>query len=83
MWDGYRTRPGSTIPDFINIIGRWEPLHTSGHAPQKDLRMVIEKINPDIIIPIHTDSPERLQEICSGHKVMVLNDGEEKNLERL
>ena len=83
MWDGYRTRPGSTIPDFINIIGRWEPLHTSGHASQKDLCMVVEKINPDIIIPIHTDSPERLQAICSGHKVMVLKDGEEKNLDEL
>lgn len=77
MWDGYRTRPGSTIPDFLNLAGRWDSLHTSGHASQKDIQMVIEKINPDIIIPIHTDSPDMLQAICPNRNIVILNDGEE------
>ncbi len=77
MWDGYRTRPGSTIPDFPNLAGRWDSLHTSGHASQKDIQMVIEKINPDMIIPIHTDSPDMLQAICSNRNIAILNDGEE------
>lgn len=77
MWDGYRTRPGSTIPDFLNLAGRWDSLHTSGHASQKDIQMVIEKINPDMIIPIHTDSPDMLQAICPNRNIVILNDGEE------
>ena len=76
MWDGYRTVSDSTIPDFLNLVQRWEPLHTSGHASAKDIRMVIEKVNPDVIIPIHTDNPEMLRTICSGRNVVVLNDGE-------
>lgn len=77
MWDGYRTRPGSTIPDFLNLAGRWDSLHTSGHASQKDIQMVIEKISPDMIIPIHTDSPNMLQAICPNRNIVILNDGEE------
>ena len=77
MWDGYRTRPGSTIPDFLNLAGRWDSLHTSGHASQKDIQMVIEKTNPDMIIPIHTDSPDMLQAICPNRNIVNLNDGEE------
>lgn len=77
MWDGYRTRPGSTIPDFLNLAGRWDSLHTSGHASQKDIQMVIEKINPDMIIPIHTDSPGMLQAICPNRNIVILNDGED------
>lgn len=76
MWDGYRTAPGSTIPDFLSLVPQWEPLHTSGHASPKDIQTVIEKINPDIIIPIHTDNPEMLRTICPGRNVVVLNDGE-------
>lgn len=76
LWDGYRTAPGSTIPDFLSLVPQWEPLHTSGHASPKDIQTVIEKINPDIIIPIHTDNPEMLRTICSGRNVVVLNDGE-------
>lgn len=77
MWDGYRTRPGSTIPDLLNLAGRWDSLHTSGHASQKDIQMVIEKINPDMIIPIHTDTPDMLQAICPNRNIVILNDGEE------
>ena len=77
MWDGYRTRSGSTIPDLLNLVGRWDSLHTSGHASQKDIQMVIEKINPDMIIPIHTDSPDMLQAICPNRNIVILNDGEE------
>ena len=77
MWDGYRTKRGSTIPDFLNLAGRWELLHTSGHASQKDIQMVVEKVNPDIIIPIHTDNPDMLQAICPNRNIVILNDGEE------
>jgi ribonuclease J len=76
LWDGYRIRPGSTIPDFLSF-SKWESLHTSGHASLKDIRMVIEKTNPSQIIPIHTEQPEVLQQSCPNSKVVLLNDGEE------
>lgn len=76
MWDGYRTKPGSTIPDFLNLAGHWEPLHTSGHASQKDMQMVIERTKPNVIIPVHTDNPGVLQIICPNEKVVILEDKE-------
>lgn len=59
MWDGYRTKPGSTIPDFLALTDTWETLHTSGHASPEDLRHVIEKADPEIVIPIHTEAPQK------------------------
>jgi ribonuclease J len=32
--------------------------HASGHAPESDLRMVINKVNPKLIIPVHTENPK-------------------------
>jgi ribonuclease J len=32
--------------------------HASGHLSQSDLVKVIEEINPDKIIPIHTQHPQ-------------------------
>jgi len=32
--------------------------HASGHLSQNDIVKVIEEINPDKIIPIHTQHPE-------------------------
>ena len=77
MWDGYRTKPNSTIPEFLNLFGRWAPLHTSGHASHRDLQMVAERVHPHVIIPIHSDHPEILQTICPEATVALLKDGEE------
>lgn len=80
MWDGYRTKTGSTIPDFLNLAGHREWLHTSGHASQKDIQLVIEKTNPNIIIPIHTDNPIALKKLCPNKNVVLLDDKEELEL---
>ena len=77
LWDGYRTKEGSRLPEFLNSTGHWEPLHTSGHVSQKDIPIVIEKTSPDAVIPIHTDKPEMLQTICQNTKIVLLKDGEE------
>ena len=76
LWDGYRTKPGSTIPDFLSF-SKWESLHTSGHASMDDIRMVIEKTNPSLIIPIHTERAKALQQCCPSSNVVLLEDGEE------
>lgn len=76
MWDGYRTKPGSTIPNFLNLAGCWEPLHTSGHASHSDLKKVVDIANPDIVIPMHSDNPDMLQMLCPDTKIKLVNDGE-------
>ena len=77
MWDGYRTKPDSTIPEFLSLTGTWAELHTSGHASPDDLRHVIEKTDPEIVIPMHTDAPQKMQTLCQNRKVILLKDREE------
>lgn len=77
MWDGYRTKPGSTIPDFLALAGRWEPLHTSGHASHEDIRQLIQICDPKTVIPIHSDRPDRLKALCPERCVASIRDGEE------
>ena len=77
MWDGYRTKPDSNIPEFLSLTGTWAELHTSGHASPNDLRHVIEKAAPEIVIPMHTDAPQKMQTLCQNRKVILLKDREE------
>ncbi len=76
MWDGYRTRPNSSLPDFLNLSEHWAPLHTSGHSSQADLQQVIQKLSPRRVIPIHTEYPEGLSRICPTEKIVLLQDGQ-------
>lgn len=77
MWDGYRTKPDSNIPEFLSLTGTWAELHTSGHASPDGLRHVIEKADPEIVIPMHTDAPQKMQTLCQNRKVILLKDREE------
>ena len=77
MWDGYRTKPGSTIPAFLNLAGCWEALHTSGHASHNDLKMVVDISNPELVIPMHSDNPDMLQILCPNTKIRIAKDREE------
>ena len=81
MWDGYRTKSGSTIPDFLSLSGTWETLHTSGHASPDDITLLIEKANPDTVIPMHTEQPDVLKTLCPNRNIVILQDGEEWNVQ--
>jgi ribonuclease J len=39
----------------------YSQIHASGHAPPKDLDMIINKIRPKTLIPIHTEHPDELR----------------------
>ena len=54
-------------------------IHASGHAYIKGLQEFVQKIEPKVIIPIHTDSPERYSGLYDA-EIKVLNDGEVLNL---
>ncbi len=76
MWDGYRTHPGSSLPEFLSWC-TWIPLHTGGHASLEDIQMVIRKTDPKVVIPIHTENPEALRDACPGRSILLPRDGEE------
>lgn len=80
MWDGYRTKPDSNIPEFLSLTGTWAELHTSGHASPNDLRHVIEKAAPEIVIPCTPTAPQKMCRplcTCQNRKVILLKDREE------
>jgi hypothetical protein len=39
-------------------------IHCSGHVYQKDLENMIKRINPEILIPIHTEKPKIMKEFA-------------------
>ena len=74
MWTGYIEENLAlktlleTYPTYI--------CHASGHVSKDDLIKFIELVNPDAIIPVHTDNPERLEELAPHRNVYIVNDNE-------
>jgi len=55
-------------PEFIRGF------HASGHLSQSEIRWAIERIDPDIIIPVHTDNPKWFEE--NYDNAILLQDGQ-------
>lgn len=79
MWDGYLEQADSTLPDFLKDW-HWQKLHTSGHAYVDGIYEVIDTVNADVIIPIHTECGEVLckkyaerVKLLEDRKIMSLN----------
>ena len=74
MWTGYIEENLAlktlleTYPTYI--------CHASGHVSKDDVIKCIELVNPDAIIPVHTDTPERLEELVPHRNVYIVNDNE-------
>ena len=74
MWTGYIEENLAlkvlleTYPTYI--------CHASGHVSKDDLVQFIELVDPDIVIPVHTDTPEKLERIVPNRNVYVVNDNE-------
>lgn len=77
MWDGYRTAQDSAIPEFLKLTGTWAPLHTSGHATAEDIRRLIEITAPQVVIPMHTASPDSIRTLCARGQAVIIADGQE------
>lgn len=52
--------------------------HCSGHAGKSDLKYAVETINPEILIPIHTQNPEEFKKIHD--RVVIPKRGEKIEL---
>jgi len=49
--------------------------HSSGHMSGKDLLWIVETINPEVVIPVHTENPVFFQEHIKGKKVILPKKG--------
>jgi ribonuclease J len=60
MWDGYLAEPSSVrLQAALAASGvPFRSLHTSGHATVTDLRRLVAALDPDHVVPIHTDAPD-------------------------
>ena len=60
MWEGYKKE--KNMKEFLEFMEekgvKIISLHTSGHADEKDFDKLIKKIEPKIIIPVHTENSE-------------------------
>ncbi len=62
FWSGYRE-----TDDMKRFLSECEQLglkivtlHTSGHADYESIKKLVKTVNPDEIIPIHTEAPEKM-----------------------
>ena len=62
FWSGYKdTKDMARFLAACEILGlEIVTLHTSGHADYEAIKKLVETVNPDEIIPIHTEAPEKM-----------------------
>ena len=82
IWSGYWNEPNterfrSWAKEHCDAI---KDIHSSGHADIQSLQRIVEFVNPQTIIPIHTDSPSSFSAIFCDYNIRVLNDNEEITL---
>lgn len=74
MWKGYLDEPeNAAFADGFQL----DRLHTSGHADINAIRTAIEITQPEIVMPMHTEAPDKFREISGERTVLVCEDGEE------
>ena len=74
MWTGY-IEENLALETLLETYPTYL-CHASGHVSKDDLIKFIELVNPDAIIPVHTDNPERLEELVPHRNVYIVNDNE-------
>lgn len=76
MWNGYK----DTMKDFFDELERLNipvyDLHTSGHASKQQIDHFIQKINPNQIYPIHTESFDLFKEKYGTKIVNIMDKGQ-------
>jgi len=78
MWQGYLERD-SNMADFPHQYdGKWQSIHTSGHAWLEDLQQLTRQIKPNMLVPIHTLQGDDFANFFEN--VIRIKDGEELKL---
>jgi ribonuclease J len=52
--------------DKLSFSKGKEGLHASGHAPAADLVKIVRTLNPEIVVPLHTEHPEAFARFFGG-----------------
>ena len=68
-WTGYKEEPRTA--NFISKFDKIIDLHTSGHADIPNIIRFVNSLNPKVIIPIHTTTPDKYIDLF-GQKVQLL-----------
>jgi ribonuclease J len=67
QWEGYLKDDKANTNNFIEFIQqrnmKLQTIHTSGHATIDTMKNLVAALKPKVIIPIHTNHPERYAEI--------------------
>ena len=74
MWTGY-IEENLALKDLLDTYPSYI-CHASGHVSKTDLLKFIDLVNPDVIIPVHTDSPKKLEALIPERNVYIINDNE-------
>lgn len=76
QWECYRSEPKTLeLLKFAEDAGMsQQSLHTSGHATTKTLKRVVDGLQPQRLIPIHTFHPEKYTNLSK--KVVRIGDNE-------
>lgn len=73
MWTGYLEQ--DNVKAFLAGYKRLD-MHTSGHADSDAIKMVIDTVQPEMVIPMHTEVPEAFLQLTKNSKIMLLQDKE-------
>ena len=73
---------GEENKDHRRVLENWldhfgvtfHKAHCSGHAGKSDLEYAVKEINPDILIPIHTQNPKEFEKIHDNVKILKRGD---------
>lgn len=73
MWSGYldNSQEMQQCVEGYRLIR----LHTSGHADIETISKILNAVQPELVIPIHTEAPSNIP--YDKHKVVIANDGQE------
>lgn len=78
QWEGYLKKNTPDAKKFWEFAKRndlnIEHIHTGGHATVEKLQAFARAVKPKLLIPIHTNEPERYSSLFSN--VKLLNDGD-------
>jgi ribonuclease J len=71
---GFQVAPG---PDRTFTVTPEPNYHASGHASAQDIVDIVRTINPETVMPVHTEAPEFFSENLPDMQVLVPENGKE------
>ncbi len=77
----FKVKGFEIIKDNGKILPRFEKgYHASGHASASELLRIVEEINPEIVLPVHTEKPEFFVENLKDCNVIAAEEGKKIEL---